>query len=291
MRFQTPCIPCSKKQGARIYKIVMGADAVAPAELQAEINEKIDSADPCMSPADLSLMAIRAAQRHAGTDDPFIELKRRNNELALSMLPSLRRRLDESDERLHLAGRFAACGNIIDLGVADGFDLDAALNRVIEHGFARDEFEDFATELTRMNQIGGGLFLYCCDNAGEIVFDRLFIEEIQAAFPHVKIMAVVRGAPVLNDATMTDAKETGLTDVVPVIDNGNDLLGTVVERSSAALQEAFQRADLIVSKGQANFETLSGRSEPIFFILKAKCEVIAGALGVNLYDAVMTRNR
>ncbi len=295
MRFQHDCIACSKRQGARIYNIALGGepDAIEHwcGDLQRDLDDQIDTADPSLSPAHLSLMAIRSAQKHAGIDDPFTELKKYNNQLALSMEADLRQRIQASQDRLHTACQLAACGNIIDLGVADTFDLDGAIERVLSEGFQRDEYQIFLSELERAQQkTQNPKMAYCCDNAGEIFFDRLLMEELKRAYPDLDITAVVRHTPVLNDATMEDAITVGLPDVVRVIDNGNNLLGTVMDSAGEELNTAFGEADIIISKGQANYETLSHQPELIFFILKAKCNVIADSLGVKLYDAVMTRS-
>jgi uncharacterized protein with ATP-grasp and redox domains len=123
---------------------------------------------------------------------------------------------------------------------------------------------------------GADRILYLCDNAGEIVFDRLLIEVL----PSEKITAVVRGTPVINDATLEDARATGLTEVVRVMDNGSDAPGTLLETCSPAFRDCFAAADLIIAKGQGNFETLSEtRGKRIFFLLKVKCPLIARDIG------------
>lgn len=296
MRYQPDCVGCSKNQGSRIYRIAVAGHFDAnhiepPRALLDEIDHLIDHADPTLSPADLSYRAIRAAQRHAESADPFLRAKREQNEMAMSLVPNLRERVRASADPLRTACLLAACGNIIDLGVHDGFDIEATIEKVLLEGFRRDDFEAFHSILESMrDRIEPARLLYVCDNAGEIVFDKLFMETLRTTYPRLEITAVVRGAPILNDATLEDAQAIGLAEVARVIDNGNERLGTVISDAGPALREAYDAADLIVSKGQANFETLSGHFAPIFFILKAKCNVIAKALGVDLYDAVMTRN-
>lgn len=245
-----------------------------------------------MSPAELSLIAIRAAQRFAGSDDPFIKQKREANEMVMSLYPEFRERVRQSDDPLFLACQLAACGNIIDLGMRDDYDIHTTIDKVLTEGFRLNVFDEFRADLDQMHKTKETpRILYCCDNAGEIVFDRLFIEEILNQYPRIQITAVVRKVPVLNDATMEDAKFVGLDQVVPVIDNGTAEVGTVIAKSPSEFLEIYYASDIIISKGQANYETLAPQTENIYFILKAKCEVIAGALGVNLLDAVMTRSQ
>lgn len=295
MRYQPQCIECSRKQGVRIYEMGARNEGREPSPdareaLQRELDERLAEADPELYPAALSLIAIRLGEKYAQCGDPFLEQKRANNELALSFYPELKRRLLDSGDPLRLACQLAACGNIIDLGIHDDFDRNATIENVIREGFRRDDFPAFAEQCKHLHETKDApQLLYVCDNAGEIVFDRLFIEEILRIYPRFQIAAAVRGIPVLNDATRDDAIEAGLTDIVRVIDNGESELGIVLEKSGKEFQEAFTKADIIISKGQANYETLCIRPENIFFMLKAKCEVIADSLGVALWDAVMVK--
>jgi uncharacterized protein with ATP-grasp and redox domains len=128
--------------------------------------------------------------------------------------------------------------------------------------------------------------LYLTDNAGEIVFDRLLIEQL----PLHKITVAVRGFPVLNDATLEDAKEVGLDRLVKVMNNGSDAPGTILNDCSVDFVESFHRADLIIAKGQGNYETLSNHRKHIIFMLKAKCPVIARDIGCKVGDMVAILN-
>jgi len=132
-----------------------------------------------------------------------------------------------------------------------------------------------------------GNILYLGDNTGEIVLDRLPVEEL----PRERVTFAVRGGPIINDATREDALSTGMTDLVPVIDNGSDVPGTDLEQCSREFQEAFEAADLVIAKGQGNYETLSDNRQSIFFLLKAKCAVIAENIGCRVGDAVITRSQ
>jgi len=128
--------------------------------------------------------------------------------------------------------------------------------------------------------------LYLADNAGEIVFDRLLIEQM----PLKKVTLAVKGAPIINDATMKDAEATGLTELVEVIDNGSDAPGTILEDCSEAFRQRFDEADMVIAKGQGNYETLSEADKDIFFVLKAKCSVIARDLGCQVGSLILQRS-
>jgi len=150
----------------------------------------------------------------------------------------------------------------------------------------RDEFD--GTELPAFSEAvnQAGEILYLGDNAGEIVFDRLLIERL----PRAKVTFAVKGSPVINDATMEDAEAVGLTELVNVVTNGSDGPGTILESCSPQFRERFDRADLIVAKGQANYESLSDVDKPIFFILKAKCPVIARDLDCEIGEMILRRS-
>ena len=143
------------------------------------------------------------------------------------------------------------------------------------------DVEAFSSAISQANNI-----LYLTDNAGEIVLDQLLIEQM----PTERVTVAVRGLPVINDATMKDAEETGLTDLVTVIDNGSDAPGTLLEDCSPAFQQCFTDADLIIAKGQGNFESLNEVRKDIFFLLKAKCPLVSEHLGYPVGSLVLKRS-
>ncbi len=296
MKFQPPCIECSKKQGVRVFNLALETAGTTDTngkihELQKALNECIDHADASLSPAELSQIAIDHAERFAEVVDPFKIIKEQTNSMALSLVPQLKERISQSGDPLFLACQLAACGNIIDLGIQEQFDIQATIDKVLHEGFQRNDYPDFQALLEQGKKNSKNIrLLYLCDNAGEIVFDRVFMEELLHHYPNLKITAGVNSGPVLNDATMEDALAVELDKIVPVIHNDTSVLGTVLNVVSPEFLAAYHAADIIISKGQANYETLSHREENIFFILKAKCDVIANSLGVKLYDAVMTRS-
>ena len=132
------------------------------------------------------------------------------------------------------------------------------------------------------------ILILAADNAGEVILDRLLVEEL----PADRVTLVVRGSPVINDATMEDAEVAGLTSLVKVMDNGSDVPGTIAVACSQAFQDRLRRADLVIAKGQGNYETLSEQPGDVFFLLKIKCPVIARDIGLDLgRNVVLRRNR
>ena len=222
----------------------------------------------------------RLIRQLTGNDDPYRSVKQRFNRAALALYPSMRERVDQSDEPFETAVRLAIAGNIIDFGVHSQLD-EAGVEAAIQHALSaplRGDPEAFRVAVDAADEV-----LYLADNAGEIIVDRLLIERM----PPGEITVVVKGSPVLNDATMEDAEAAGLTGLVEVIDNGSDAPGTILEDCSADFRGRFHHADLIVAKGQGNYETLSQADKSIVFALKAKCPVIARDLGCDIGELVL----
>ena len=205
--------------------------------------------------------------------DPFREVKLESNDIALAMYGDLSRKVDESDDPFITALKLAIAGNIIDFAVNDSCDLDGTIDRVLRSELAVDHSLQLKQALERANRV-----LYIGDNAGEIVFDKLFIGQIA----HPGLVYSVRGGPAINDATMEDADCTGMTSVARVISSGHASPTTDLSRSGEEFQRYFREADLIISKGQGNLEGLIGIPDRrIFFLLMAKCNVISEYLGIE----------
>lgn len=231
----------------------------------------------------------RIVRRVSGSADPYAVQKASANRQMLDQLDLFRDVIREADDPFAAAVKLGIAGNSIDNALAgnlsDEFIRDAirqSLTQEVKGGIA-----DFERLLGRSRSVA-----YLCDNCGEIVCDRLLIEVIRQRFPDLAITAVVRGAPVINDATMADAVETGLTEIVPVIDNGNDGMGTILEEAGEDFRRLLDEADLIVAKGLANYETLIGYDTerqplPVVYLFKAKCPFIAQYSGTGLGDLVV----
>ncbi len=210
---------------------------------------------------------------YTGNSDPYKLEKKKYNDLALGLISEMKRLLKRSRDPFNTALRLSIAGNIIDFAVNDNFNLHATLDRVLKSPFAIDQSELLKSALGKARSV-----LYLGDNAGEIVFDKLFIETIG----HPNLVYTVRGAPVINDATLEDAEYVGMSEVARVISNGFDAPSTVVSKSSDEFRILFDEADLIISKGQGNLEGLIHlKDKRIFFLLMVKCNVIAEFLKVE----------
>jgi uncharacterized protein with ATP-grasp and redox domains len=223
-----------------------------------------------------------ALYKYTQNPDPHKEGKKQSNDLVLGMYKDLKRKVASSANPFDTALRLAIAGNIIDFAMGKNYDLPATIEKVQTCGFAIDHSKELQKAISEAKTV-----LYLGDNNGEIVFDKLFLETIN----HTNVYFAVRGAPVINDATLDDAKYVGINSVAKVISNGYDAASTIVEHCSAEFKELFNRADVIISKGQGNLEGLLGKtSKEVYFLLMVKCDVIADALHVKKGDFVVKKN-
>ncbi len=226
------------------------------------------------------LYAILRGYTH--NPDPYKDEKRENNDLALSMAPLLEKTIRDSRDPFYTALRLSIAGNIIDFAAGDNFDLKSTVDKVLSSEFAIDH-----SQLLRARIEDAELVLYLGDNAGEIVFDKYFIRTID----HKNLVYVVRGGPVINDATLEDAGYTGIDREVRVISNGHDAPSTIPAASSSEFQHYFRKADVIISKGQGNLEGLIPLNDKrIFYLLMVKCDVMAEFINVEKGSFVVFNN-
>ena len=283
MRIYLDCIGCFVRQAL---------DAARLATEDEQIHEKVvrkvlrlaAELDMSQSPPAIGQQIHRLIRNLVSSDDPYRKIKRRFNNLALKLYSELRKQIVSSSDRLETAIRLAIAGNIIDFGVNSSVnesDLHKAISESLTADFDNVQLKSFRDAIGQAEEI-----FYLADNAGEIVFDRLLIEQL----PVEKVTVVVKGRPVINDATMEDANVAGLTRIVEVIDNGSDAPGTILESCSEEFRRRFAEADLIIAKGQGNYETLSDVEKDMFFILKAKCPVIARDLGCEVGEMILRKS-
>jgi uncharacterized protein with ATP-grasp and redox domains len=221
-------------------------------------------------------------KQYSNNPDPYKEEKKQSNDLVLGMYPELKDIVFQSNNYFNTALRLAIAGNIIDFGISNTFDLHSTIDKVLNSDFAIDDSIQLKQALSEAKTV-----LYLGDNCGEIVFDKLFIETIM----HPNLIYAVRGVPVINDVTLEDAKYVEMDLVADVISNGYDAPSTLLDHCSSEFLEVFNRADVIISKGQGNLEGLLGKTQKeVYFLLMVKCEVIADVLGVKKGDFVVMKN-
>ncbi|MDL2123322.1 MAG: ARMT1-like domain-containing protein [Deltaproteobacteria bacterium] len=282
MKTYFECIPCLLRQTLEAARLTTDDETiheqVLRKVLRAASEMNLRKSPPLMAQHIHSLI-----RQMTGDNDPYRDIKDRFNYFALELYPELKERIERSREPLDTAIRLAIAGNIIDSGVNHHIN-EAQVHNAIEHALTAPlagDPEQFREAVSEAKDI-----LYLADNAGEIVFDRLLIEQM----PLEKITLVVKGSPVINDACLADARTTGMADLVEVIDNGSDAPGTILAACSEEFKQRFESADLIIAKGQGNYETLSDVKKNIFFVLKAKCPVIAHHIGCEVGSLVFLKS-
>ncbi len=271
MKTYLDCIPCIVRQSLASVRRVTNDERIQEQILR-EVLLAASQLNMDQPPAAMAQSVHRRIRQLCGNEDPYRQSKERFNRLALELLPAFQQRVQAAADPWDAAVRLAIAGNIMDLGVKSG--LNEAQIRASIGGALDEPLNGAPAHLAAMVAEAKSI-LYLTDNAGEIVFDRLLVERM----PPEKLTVAVRGAPVINDATLEDATTAGLTRLVRVIDNGSDAPGTILADCSPAFQQAFADADLVVSKGQGNYETLRESSKPICFLLRVKCPVIAQDIG------------
>jgi len=283
MRTYLGCIPCIIRQALDATCFVTDDEAIQERVLR-EALRAASELDLRTTPAAVGQQIHRLIRQLTGNPDPYREVKEQFNRAALALYPEMKQRVESSPDPLETALRLAIAGNIIDFGVNAHLE-ESEVNATLRDALTTPIHGD--VEAFRQAVAGAATILYLADNAGEIVFDRLLIEQM----PRERVTVVVKGSPIINDATMADAQTAGLTDIVEVIDNGSDAPGNILETTSEEFRRRFAQADLVISKGQGNYETVSEEDKDVFFVLKAKCEVIARDLGCPLGSLVLQHHR
>ena len=222
-----------------------------------------------------------------GIERSYTQVKHHFNELVLGLESELARRVAQSDDPLDLAARLALAGNFIDFGPTGEVSEEKLLQLVDDA--AHMELDEAALAGLKARIMQARTITYLTDNCGEVVLDKLLIAQIRLANPLAEVTAVVRGAETSNDATMEDARQVGLDTVARVIDNGSDIAGTCPARVNEQTRTALRDADLVISKGLANYETLSGRGQNTYFLFLCKCALYVEIFDVPLYTGMVVR--
>ena len=287
IRLNPACISCLLKNRLEDFP------EDTPHEMQIEYMQRVLKAiseTPKSEGAPVIVRTINQIQKEMfGYNKDFTHVKSHFNELMLEKAPSVREKLNQSEDSLKLAIQYAMTGNYIDFGAMNNVDeeqLGQLLDQASDNHVDEEEYVSLKADIENARSI-----VYLTDNCGEIVMDKLLIEEIKKQNPNAQITAIVRGKPVLNDATMEDAIQVGLTELVNVIGNGSEIAGTYLEEISEEAKNAIDCADVIFAKGQGNFETLRMCGKNIYYIFMCKCEMFAKRFQVPKYYGMLINDK
>ncbi len=270
MKTYLDCYPCFLKQAVQAGRLVT-EDETLIKRMVDEAALMIPRIPSTSTPPDIGAKIHKRIKEISGIDDPYKEVKEKNIRDALHLYPEMEKMVKDSDDSLLAAIKVAIAGNIIDFGTGNEFDLVEDIRRLVKSDLEINDYKAFKEKLSQAESI-----LYLGDNAGESVFDRLLIEELKKP-----VVYVVREIPILNDITVEGAYASGLGRfAAAIISSGTTAPGVILSLCSDDFLERFNNADMIISKGQGNYEGLSDVNRSVFFLLKAKCDVIAVDLGV-----------
>ena len=287
MKAYLDCIPCFLRQlldGAQMIQ----ANSAQKKKVVDQFLKMVLKSSEKKSPPEIACLAHRLLKKQAGDSDPYEKIKKKSNQLVLGLYGQLKEMVERSDRPLQKALELAIAGNIIDFGAKNNLNINEELGKILsedpESAGQRffSHFNDFKSALRNARTI-----LYLADNSGEIVFDRLLTEEIRKKFPEIKIYFAVKEKPVINDALVEDALKCGLDKSTEIISNGTDAPGTLLSCCSKKFLKIYKDADVVISKGQGNFESLSEEIRPIFFLFMVKCPVVAKETGRKIGDRIL----
>lgn len=237
----------------------------------------------------LNAKILRLLNSKFNLGDTYFEIKKEYNNLLMSMEEEILTNIYNSEDKLLTALKYSMVGNFIDFGAMDKVDIDK-LKKLItgakEQVIDNKEYKEFLKELKITKRI-----VYIVDNAGEVVFDKILIKVINEIYPNILVDVIVRGAPVYNDVTKTDAQEVGLCEIVNVVENGTDIPGTQLDKINLKSKEIIDNGDLIIAKGQGNFETLFGCNKNIYYIFLCKCDLFTKRFNIEKFKGVFVNER
>ena len=269
MKTSVDCLPCYLRQALQVARIC-SADIERQHAVLAAVAHLLPDLDLAQTPPANAIRIYTAIAGITGCSDPYLEVKKTSNEQALQVLPALREEVRQAENPLRAALRFATAGNIIDYGAAESFDIETAFASCRKTIPIIDHTDRFIEEVGKLQK--HAKVLYLADNCGEIVYDLLVLECLAAY--GLDLTVAVKSGPIINDALLEDAMSCGIGEVAAIIVNGTACPGTPLPECSAEFLRNFQEADLVISKGQGNFETLSEVDRQICFFLTVKCPVV-----------------
>jgi uncharacterized protein with ATP-grasp and redox domains len=270
MKVYLDCYPCFFQQALSATRMVTSNEETIH-QVLLEVNALLPEIKGNVTPPEIGREVYRIVSRLTGVIDPYREIKEKCTQQALALYPGLKEKVGSANDRLRTAIRIAIAGNVIDFGSNIPFDLEKDLHAILNQTFAIDHYDAFTSALSRARDV-----LFIADNAGETVFDRVLIEELGKPVTYV-----VRGRPIINDAVWEDAIAAGIDKVADIFSSGVDAPGNIMRLCSDEFFRIYEASDFIISKGQGNYEGLSEEDRPIFFLFKAKCQVIAKHIGVE----------
>ncbi|NVM52666.1 MAG: DUF89 family protein [Candidatus Helarchaeota archaeon] len=282
MRTHLDCIPCFQRQALQAVRFTTDDEKTQERVLRKVITA-LQQIDWKQTPPQIARIVHKIVRDETAERDPYLKVKKESNDNALELYPSMKKLVTKSEKPLYTAIQIAIAGNIIDFGAMANFNLKETISKVLKTPFIINDFSKFVQVLSKSQTL-----TYLGDNTGEIVLYRLLLETILNKYKIKRIQFAVKGAPIINDATIEDAIFVGLNQIsgLEFIKIGIGIPGTGLERHDKEFLKVIEESDMVISKGQGNYEALSDQKN-IFFLLLAKCPVVAKDLGVKVGDIIL----
>jgi uncharacterized protein with ATP-grasp and redox domains len=288
MKTYLECVPCFFRQALDVSGFI-GADVHTQRQILDDVARAFLSFKLDTSPPEMGGIIHQIIKNHTGLQDPYRDLKRKSNRIALAAYDRMKALCDAGPDRLLTGIELAIAGNVIDFAIKTSLDIDSELDRILDDvGNGKIRRGGFF-HLKEFKEVFGSseTLLFLADNAGETVFDRILMEQLLQMNPKVRIIYAVKAIPIINDALLEDAEFCDISSIARVISSGSDAPGTIPARCSDSFLKTFHDVDMVISKGQGNFEGLSDAARPIFFLFLAKCPVIARDVGCSKGDTIL----
>ena len=287
MKINSFCLACMiRMQESQIRKF---DDEEKKMRYMREILAFLSSCNPDLSAPALVKPLARIYEKYWGKRDSMAEVKKEFNDFLLSMETELEKQIRKHEDPLEAALCFARTGNYIDYAAVKDISKDKLLELFEEQeqaGLEKNEYESFLKDMEKASKL-----VYLTDNCGEVVLDKIALKIIQERYPDLEVTAVVRGEPVVNDADLEAARYIGLDRVVKVIDNGSGIAGPDLDDISDEARNEIETANVILSKGQGNFETIHGCGLNIYYLFLCKCDWFVQKFGVERFEGMFVNER
>ena len=284
-KLKSVCVSCMLN--SRINQFPQDAPEEKKVEYMTRVLKELGEMKDAHGPVLATRNIVKLQEELFGTKKNYSELKSKFNQFVMEKVPFLKSEIEKAEDSFKRAIQYGIVGNYIDFAVMEHVDEKQLEQLFIDA--AQYTLDENTCQVMRQDVCNAKQIVYLLDNCGEIVIDKLIIEEIQRMNPNTKITAIVRGEEAMNDATIEDAEEVGLCKLVDVIGNGSDILGTCLKYISEEARTVIDEADVILSKGQGNFETLQGYDKNIYYIFLCKCEMIAEMFGVEKFSPMLVK--
>ncbi|MDR0408562.1 MAG: ARMT1-like domain-containing protein [Campylobacteraceae bacterium] len=285
MRIQNVCKECVVKQAMRMGDL-LSLDKSGKEIVLSMANAHTANFDDALSPPENAYKFYEDAAKYLETNDIYKEFKKASSKKAEEFRAVCEQYIQDSEDKLLSATKIAVVGNVIDLASYMQYDLKEEVAKVLESRFFIDDFIFLKTALQNAREI-----VYISDNAGEEIFDKIYIKLIKELFCDVEVYYFTRGKPIINDITYQDALDSKMDEVAIVVDSGVPTPGFVPKLANEKALKLFKRADFIIAKGMGNYECLSERKESdIFYLFKVKCSVVGEDINAPLGALVCKKN-